>query len=126
MPPQSACRVIIAVQCPVKPTGNDRQAQLFDFGFFELDMLAHDGVIFAHHHFFGDIARVLFRHIEKARIGGADKPNFNRGWFRHGMRPSQTRESVVKSSDPDPPSPAKPRPLTANTANVKHGGPKTF
>ena len=47
-------------------------------------MLAHNGVIFAHHHFFGDIARVFLGYIEKSSISRAKQFNFDIGWFRHG------------------------------------------
>jgi hypothetical protein len=40
-----------------------------DLGFLELNMLAHDGVIFLDVHFLGHGARVFLRHIEIARVG---------------------------------------------------------
>ena len=57
---------------------------LLDLGFLELDMLAHDGIVFAERHLFGDVARVFLGHIEKAGVSGADQFNFDRGWLRHG------------------------------------------
>jgi hypothetical protein len=57
---------------------------LLDFGFFELDMLAHDGVIFAERHFFRDVARIFLGHVEEARVSGAEQLDLDRGWLRHG------------------------------------------
>jgi len=57
---------------------------LLDFGFLELDMLAHDGVIFAERHLFGDVARIFLGHVEKARVSGAEQLDLDRGWLRHG------------------------------------------
>ena len=47
-------------------------------------MLAHDGVVFAERHLFGDVARVFLGHIEKAGVSGADQLDLDRGWLRHG------------------------------------------
>jgi hypothetical protein len=57
---------------------------LLDFGFLELDMLAHDGVIFAERHLFGDVARIFLGHVEEARVSGAEQLDLDRGWLRHG------------------------------------------
>lgn len=57
---------------------------LFDFGFFELDVLADNRIIFALHHFFGEIARIFAGYIEKAGIRRADEFDLYIGWFRHG------------------------------------------
>jgi hypothetical protein len=57
---------------------------LLDFGFLELDMLAHDGIIFAERHLFSDVARVFLGHVEEARFSGAEQLDLNRGWLRHG------------------------------------------
>ena len=47
-------------------------------------MLAHDGVVFAECHLFGDVARILLGHIETACVSSADQLDFDRGWLRHG------------------------------------------
>jgi hypothetical protein len=57
---------------------------LLNLGFFELDMLAHDGVVFAERHLFRGIARVFLGYIVKASVSGADQFDFDSGWLRHG------------------------------------------
>ena len=47
-------------------------------------MLADNRIIFALHHFFGEIARVLAGYIEKAGVRRADESDLYIGWFRHG------------------------------------------
>ena len=47
-------------------------------------MLAHDGVIFAERHLFGDVARIFLGHVKEARISGAEQLDLDRGWLRHG------------------------------------------
>ena len=47
-------------------------------------MLAHNRIIFALHHFFGEIARVLAGNVEKACVRRADEFDLYIGWFRHG------------------------------------------
>ena len=47
-------------------------------------MLAHDRIIFALHHFLGEIARIFAGYIEKSRVRGADELDLYIGWFRHG------------------------------------------
>jgi len=47
-------------------------------------MLAHDGIIFAERHLFGDVARIFLGHVEKARVSGAEQLDLDRGWLRHG------------------------------------------
>lgn len=47
-------------------------------------MLAHNRIIFALHHFLGEIPRVLAGHIEKACVRRADEFDLYIGWFRHG------------------------------------------
>ena len=44
-------------------------AGLLDLGFLERDVLANDRVVFAHFHFGGLGARILFRHVEEPGIG---------------------------------------------------------
>ena len=63
---------------------NQEAKCLLDLGFLELDMLAHDGIVFAERHFFGDVARVFLGHIEKAGVSSTDQLDFDRGWLRHG------------------------------------------
>jgi hypothetical protein len=41
---------------------------LLDLGFLEVDVFAHDRIIFPNRHFFGHGAAVLFGHIEKAGV----------------------------------------------------------
>jgi hypothetical protein len=71
---------------PKRPDRYPIQAALglLDFGFLELNMLAHDGVIFAERHLFGDVARIFLGHVEKARVSSAEQLNLDRGWLRHG------------------------------------------
>lgn len=47
-------------------------------------MLADDRIIFALHHFLGEIARIFAGYIEKAGVRGADESDLYIGWFRHG------------------------------------------
>ncbi len=47
-------------------------------------MLAHDGVIFAERHLFGDVARIFLGHVKEARVSGAEQLDLDRGWLRHG------------------------------------------
>jgi hypothetical protein len=58
---------------------------LLDLGFLELDMLTHDGIIFAESHFFRGVPRVFLCDIEKAGVSGADQADFDSGWLRHGL-----------------------------------------
>jgi hypothetical protein len=57
--------------------------RLLNLGFFELDMLAYDGVVFAEAHFFRGIARVFLSYIEKASVSSAEQFDFDSGWLRH-------------------------------------------
>ena len=57
---------------------------LLDFGFLELDMLAHDGVIFAERHLFRDVTRIFLGHVEETRVSSAEQLDLDRGWLRHG------------------------------------------
>jgi hypothetical protein len=61
---------------------------LLDLGFLELDVLAHNRIIFAHHHFLGGVraARVLFCCVIKAGVGGADELDFDRGRLCHDLQ----------------------------------------
>src|SRR3954470_22216455 len=50
-----------------------RPALLLDLGFLEVDVLAHDRVVLLEAQLLGLGARVLLRHIEEARVCGADE-----------------------------------------------------
>jgi hypothetical protein len=58
---------------------------LLNLRFLELDMLAHDGVVFAKAQLFRGVraARVLFRHIVKAGVGRADELDLDGDWLGH-------------------------------------------
>ena len=58
---------------------------LLDFGFFELDMLAHDRIIFAESQLFRLIARIFLGDIEKAGVSCAEQFDFYSGWLRHDL-----------------------------------------
>ena len=47
-------------------------------------MFTSNRIIFAHHHFFSQIARILLGYIEKAGVFRADKLDLYSGWLRHG------------------------------------------
>ena len=47
-------------------------------------MLPDNRIIFALHHFFGEIAGVFPCYIEKAGVRRADEFDLYIGWFRHG------------------------------------------
>ena len=47
-------------------------------------MFADNRIIFALHHFLGEIPRVLAGYVEKAGIRRADEFDLYIGWFRHG------------------------------------------
>ena len=50
---------------------------LFDLGFLEINMLAHDRVILLHIHLLGHRTAVLLGDIEEAGIGGRQKFDFD-------------------------------------------------
>lgn len=56
---------------------------LFDFGFFELDVLAHNGIIFTERQLFGLGPGVLLRDIEETGIRRAGELDFHGGWLGH-------------------------------------------
>jgi hypothetical protein len=58
-------------------------ARSLDLRFLELDMLAHDGVIFAEAELLGLCPGILFRHIEKTGVSAADQSDLHGGWLRH-------------------------------------------
>ena len=51
-------------------------ATLLDFGFFEIDMLARNGVVFGDDHLFRHCTRVFLGDVEKPRAGTAEQLNF--------------------------------------------------
>ena len=59
------------------------RTSLLDLGFFELDVLANDGVIFAESQLFRLIARVFLGDIEKAGVSSAEQFDLYSGWLRH-------------------------------------------
>jgi hypothetical protein len=61
---------------------------LFDFCFFENNMLAHNGVVLAEFHLFSRIARVLFGDVIEPGISGADQFNKYGAWLCHGRDPT--------------------------------------
>lgn len=50
---------------------------LFDFCFFKFYVLAYNRVIFLQDHFFGLRTRVFLRHVEIARVSGAEELDFD-------------------------------------------------
>jgi hypothetical protein len=58
---------------------------LFNLGFLELDMLAHNGVIFPEDQLFRLVPWVFLCNIEKAGVSGAEQFDLNCGWLRHGL-----------------------------------------
>ena len=61
---------------------------LLDFAFFVFDVLANNGVIFTHNHFFGHGARVFLGHVEVTSARGRVQADFDRGWLRHFTSPA--------------------------------------
>jgi len=59
----------------------------FAFGFFELDMLAGDGIIFLERQLLGLGPRVLLRHIEIARVGARQELDLDHCGLGHGLCP---------------------------------------
>jgi hypothetical protein len=53
----------------LQPGYTSRTLALFDFGFFEFDVLARNRVVFLEYELLGLIARVLFGHVIVARPG---------------------------------------------------------
>ncbi len=60
-----------------------RKPILLDFGFLELDMLAHDGIIFFEGHFFSLRPWIFLSDIEKASVRSAGELDLNGGWLSH-------------------------------------------
>jgi hypothetical protein len=59
------------------------EQDLLDLAFFVFNVLACHGVVFLNNHFLGHGARVLFGHIEMARISSRIQPYLDRCRFRH-------------------------------------------
>ena len=70
--PISVAKFIESVQKGVAPLSTIK-SELFDLRFFEIHMLARNRIIFPHHHFFGQIARIFLGYVEKAGVFGADE-----------------------------------------------------
>jgi hypothetical protein len=51
---QATSRIKKGARSALIDTSFKQRSSLLDFGFLELDMLAHDGVVFAERHLFGD------------------------------------------------------------------------
>ena len=60
---------------------------LFDFTFFEINVLTDNWVIFLFDHFLSHCPRVLFRDVKIACISCTVKADFNCCWLRHGAVP---------------------------------------
>lgn len=56
---------------------------LLDLRFLELDMLAHDGIIFFERQLFGLRARIFLGDIEKASVRRAGELDLDGGWLSH-------------------------------------------
>ena len=61
------------------------RARSLDLGFLEFNVLAHDGIIFAHRHLFGLVARILLGYVEEASVSGADETDFDGGRLCHDL-----------------------------------------
>jgi hypothetical protein len=69
------------------PRGRGRAQTLLNLRFLELDMLAHDGIILAHHHLFGSVraARVFLGGVVKAGVSSADELDLDRDRLCHDV-----------------------------------------
>jgi hypothetical protein len=56
---------------------------LLDLAFLELDMLAHDGIIFLHDHFLRHVAGVFLGHVKIAGVCRRIEADLDGGGFRH-------------------------------------------
>ena len=74
-----------------------------DLGFLELDVLAHDRIIFAEAQLLGLGARILLGDIEEAGIGGADELDLDGGRLGHDPEPSGNPMSLEKNKAASPP-----------------------
>ena len=64
-----------------------REGCLLDLRFLEIDMLAHNGIIFAEGELFGLRARVLFRGVIEPGVRSADQLDLDGCWLRHDLSP---------------------------------------
>ena len=87
---------------------------LFDLGFLELDMLAHDGVIFLGHIFLRHGAGVFLCDVEVARASCAFELDLDRSRLRHGAK-SLSFRGLVPS----------PRMMFAQSSDVRIGREST-
>jgi hypothetical protein len=58
--------------------------RLLDLGFFELDVLARDGIVLAEGKLFRLRTGILLGHVEEARVSRADQLDLHCGGLRHG------------------------------------------
>ncbi len=67
------------------PAGTEsrRTVELLDLGFFELDVLAHDRIIFVKLKLGGLRTRVLLGHVEVTRVRGGNQLDLNDVRFCH-------------------------------------------
>jgi hypothetical protein len=70
------------VPSPSRGRWPERRA-LLDLRFLELDMLAHDGIIFAERQLFGLRARIFLGDVEKASVRRAGELDLDGGWLSH-------------------------------------------
>src|SRR4051812_7011111 len=61
---------------------------LLDLAFFEVDVLAHDGVVLLQRQLFGHGAGVLLGHVEEAGIRRGVEADLDGGWLGHVSKPS--------------------------------------
>src|SRR5690242_18281781 len=61
------------------------KAGLLDLAFLEIDVLAHDGVVFAQGQLLGVLLRVFLRHVIEPGIRRADELDPQLSGFSHGL-----------------------------------------
>src|ERR1700712_4078663 len=71
-----------------------------DLGFLELDVLAHDRVVFLEGHLLGDVPRILLGHVEEAGVGGADELDLDRGRLGHDSLSKCKVSRKIKAASP--------------------------
>lgn len=60
---------------------------LLDLGFFELDMLLRNRIIFPLRDLVGHCARILFGHVEITGLGGGEQLDLDCGGLGHRLYP---------------------------------------
>jgi hypothetical protein len=75
-----------------------REFALLDFGFLELDMLAHDGIIFLEDELLGLGPRVLLGDVKIARVRRGQELDLDHGGLGH-----RTRSSLIEKTKTTPP-----------------------